>query len=193
MRLLDTLLIGVTLLAPAGLVAQQAPELDVAVTYSAQQGTVRGGGDFWAQGGSAEVSATFYHGLGETMNVAGTHVSSISPSGVPLTMVTSTFGPRYTWSHPLHGGSVKGFNLFGQALIGVAQGLDSVFPSPTGARSDVNDFALQIGGGADLLLSRHFAVRALQVDWLRTQFPNGGSNVQNNLRLGAGIVFRLPK
>jgi hypothetical protein len=193
MRLLDTLVICVTLLAPAGLLAQQRPELDVAVTYSAQQGTVRGGGDFWAQGGSAEVSATFYHGLGEVMNVAGTHASSISPSGVPLTMVTSTFGPRYTWSHPLNGRSVKGFNLFGQALIGVAQGLDSVFPSPTGAQSDVNDFALQIGGGADLLLSRHFALRGLQVDWLRTQFPNGGSNVQNNLRLGAGIVFRLTK
>ena len=153
MRLLNTLLICVNSLAPAALLAEQGPELDVAVTYSAQQGTVLGGGDFWAEGGSAEVSATFYHGLGETMNVAGTRASSISPSGVPLTMVTSTFGPRYTWSHPLHGGSVKGSTFFGQALIGVAQGLDSVFPSPTGARSDVNDFALQIGGGADLLLA----------------------------------------
>ena len=90
-------------------------------------------------------------------------------------------------------GSVKGFNLFGQALIGIAQGLDSAFPSPMGAQSDVQAFALQIGGGADFRLSRHFAVRALQVDWLRTQFPNGGSNVQNNLRLGAGVVFRFPR
>jgi hypothetical protein len=193
MRFVDTLLICVALLAPAGLFAQQRPELDVAVTYSAQRGTVLGGGDFWAQGGSAEVAATFYHGLGMAMNIAGTHTSNISPSGVALTTVTSTFGPRYTWSHPLHQKSVKGFSLFGQTLIGVAQGLDSVFPSPAGAQSDAQDFALQAGGGVDLLLSRHFAVRALQADWVRTQFPNGASNVQNNLRLGAGIVFRLPK
>jgi peptidoglycan-associated lipoprotein len=193
MRLADMVVLCVAALAPVGLVAQQRPELDVAVTYSAQRGTVRGGGDFWAQGGSAEVAATFYHGLGVVMNVAGTHASSISPSGVALTTVTSTFGPRYTWSHPLHQGAVKGFSLFGQTLIGVAQGLDSVFPSPAGAQSDAQDFALQVGGGADLLLSRHFAVRALQADWVRTQFPNGGSNVQNNLRLGAGLVFRLPK
>ena len=193
MRTLDTLLICVALLAPAGLFAQQRPELDVAVTYSAQQSTVRGGGDFWAQGGSTEVAATFYRGLGVAMNVAGVRASSISSSGVGLTTVTSTFGPRYTWSHPLHERSLQGFRLFGQTLIGVAQGLDSVFPSSTGARSDVEDFALQMGGGADLLLSRHFAVRALDADWVHTQFPNGGSNVQNNLRLSAGVVFRLPK
>ena len=96
-------------------------------------------------------------------------------------MVTSTFGPRYTWSHALHQRSVKGFSLFEQTLIGEAQGLNSVFPSPTGDRFDAEDFALQVGGGADLLLSRHFAVRLLQADWLRTQIPNGGSNVQNNL------------
>jgi hypothetical protein len=43
----------------------------------------------------------------------------------------------------------------------------------------------------DIRLSKHLAVRALEAGWLRTQFPNAGSNVQNNLTLGGGVVFRL--
>ena len=40
-----------------------------------------------------------------------------------------------------------------------------------------------------MALSPHITLRAAQVGWLRTQLPNAGSNVQNDLRVGAGIVF----
>ena len=68
----------------------------------------------------------------------------------------------------------------------------SVFPDPPGAQSDASGLALQIGGGADLDLSPHFAVRLFHADWLRTQLPNGTTNLQNDLQLDAGIVFRFP-
>ncbi|MGA8531063.1 MAG: hypothetical protein WB622_15205 [Acidobacteriaceae bacterium] len=42
-----------------------------------------------------------------------------------------------------------------------------------------------------MTLSPQLAVRALQASWLRTQLPNSTSNLQNNLRLGAGFVFRF--
>ena len=182
-------------LLPTGFRAQQSyahPELDLAVTYSAQRGTAVGGSSFWAQGGSAELSATVYHGLGGAMDIAGNRASNISPSGVGLTMITTTFGPRYTWSHTLRGEFQKRISLFGQTLIGEAHGLDSTFPSPAAAQSDANVFALQTGGGVDLAFSRHFAIRPLEANWLRTQFPNGASNIQNSLRFGSGLVFRLP-
>ena len=51
--------------------------------------------------------------------------------------------------------------------------------------------ALQVGGGVDLGLTRHFGIRVFQADWVRTQLPNGTTDVQNTLRLGAGVVFRL--
>jgi peptidoglycan-associated lipoprotein len=50
---------------------------------------------------------------------------------------------------------------------------------------------LQVGSGVDLHLSLHIALRPLQADWIRTEFDNASTNVQNNLRLGAGMVFRL--
>ena len=75
----------------------------------------------------------------------------------------------------------------------MANVVGSVFPGPSGAQSDANRFALQIGGGADLDLSRHFALRLFHADWLRTQLPNGTTNVQNSLQLDAGIVVRFPQ
>ena len=54
--------------------------------------------------------------------------------------------------------------IFGESLIGIANGVDSVFPDPSGAQSDANGLALQIGGGADLNPSPHFAVRLFHAD-----------------------------
>src|SRR5438309_369221 len=57
------------------------------------------------------------------------------------------------------------------------------------------------GGGVDIGLSRHFAIRAAQVDYLRTNFSSadalstglfGNTNGrQNSFRYSAGIVFRF--
>jgi len=43
------------------------------------------------------------------------------------------------------------------------------------------------------MLASHdtFAIWTLHADWIRTQFPNGTTSVQNNLRLGAGVVIRM--
>jgi hypothetical protein len=43
----------------------------------------------------------------------------------------------------------------------------------------------------NLQLSRHLALRAFQVAWLRTQLPNATTGVENNLRVGAGFDFRF--
>ena len=195
------LVLGMVALLPASLRAQQQKashsEIDLALTYTAQHGSVSGGGSFWAQGGGAELSASAYHGLGVAANVTSTRVTSINSSGVNLTLVAATFGPRYTWSHPLAAKSgawpVRQLNLFGEALIGEANGVDSVFPSAQGAQSSSNSFALRLGGGADITLTHHLAIRIVEASWLRTQLPNGGSNVQNNLQLSSGIVLRFPQ
>lgn len=197
MRFVYGIVVGVVALLPAGLWAQQkntkSQEVDLAITYSAQRSNLTTGKSFWAQGGGAELTATFYRGLGMAANITGTHAANISSSGVGLTLVTATFGPTYTWAVPQHRNVPRQWRFFGESLIGIANGADSVFPDPSGAQSDASSLALQIGGGADLDLSPHFAVRLFHADWLRTQLPNGTTNIQNNLRLGAGIVFRFPQ
>jgi hypothetical protein len=168
-------------------VKQTTSSIDVAVVYNPLMANVVGGNGFWMQGASAQVHGQFWHGLGFVADVSGLHTANTNgPSGVGLDMVTATFGPRYTWS-PAH----RRYALFGQALAGEAFGMNSVFPNATGANDSANSLAMQLGGGLNLRLSHHIALRAFEADWLRTQSPNATTNVQNNLCLGAGLVYRF--
>lgn len=168
--------------------AARAPKypLEVAITYNTVFSTNVSGSSFWMQGGSVQLQGQFWRGLGVVADVAGMHAANIDSTGVNLDMVTATFGPRYTWQ-PAH----RRYAFFGQALGGVANAFNSVFPAPTAATTSSYSPALKMGGGMNIALSPHIALRAFEANWLRTQFPNGTTNVQNNLSLGAGIVFRI--
>jgi hypothetical protein len=52
-------------------------------------------------------------------------------------------------------------------------------------------FATAAGGGIDVRVSRHFAVRPVQAEYFLTKFRDGANNRQNNFRYSAGIVFRF--
>jgi hypothetical protein len=47
------------------------------------------------------------------------------------------------------------------------------------------------GGGVDVGVSKHFAIRPAQAEYLLTKFADGNNDRQNNFRFGAGIVLRL--
>jgi hypothetical protein len=160
--------------------------LEVAITYDASRANLIAGDSFWMQGGGVQVHGQFWHGLGVVADVTGLHTANIDNSGIGLDLVTATFGPRYTWS-PAH----ARYSVFGQALVGVAKGINSLFPGTPLPRSSADSLAVQLGGGVDLPLKRHIALRAFEADWIRTQMPNLTTGVQNNLKLGAGIVFRF--
>ena len=44
---------------------------------------------------------------------------------------------------------------------------------------------------SNLALTPHVAERFVEADWMRTELPNAGGNVQNGLQLGACIVVRI--
>lgn len=189
------------LLITAGLQAQAVlaaastaghQETDVAVTYTEQYSNLVSTPTFWQPGGSVELSAQVYRGLGLAANVTGNHVPNAANSGIGLSIVSANFGPRYTCYRPIGAENRRSVAIFGQGLIGQAWGFNSYFPIAAGVKTDYISFALQVGGGVDIGLSRHLAVRVFQADWLRTEFPNANTNVQNNLRLSAGVVFRIP-
>jgi opacity protein-like surface antigen len=49
-------------------------------------------------------------------------------------------------------------------------------------------FGMALGGGLDVRVNKNFAIRAVQVDYLRTQFFG---DTQNKGRISAGLVIRL--
>jgi hypothetical protein len=179
---LVTVLLGVTMT----LHAQQEPQLDLAVTYIADH-SLKAATDqhFWMEGGSIQLGANAFRGWGIAADVTGTHSSSIGNSGIPVSLVTATFGPRYRWH------AQKKLSIYGEVLAGEANGFKSLYPNQFGSQSSTNGLALQIGGGMDYKLKEHLAIRLLDAAWTRTQLSNATDNVQNLLRLGAGIVVRF--
>ena len=193
------LLLAAPLVGTIGLKAQVVPagrtwghhETDVAVTYTEQYSNLVSTPTFWHSGGGIELSTQLYHGLGVTANVAGTQTDNAASSGVGLTLVTATFGPRYRYYRPLGSEHRRNLAAFGQALGGQAWGFNSFFPTASGGQTNDTSVAMQIGGGVDIGLTRHLGFRVFRADWVRTQFPNGTTDVQNTFRLGAGVVFRF--
>lgn len=163
-------------------------QVDVAVSYVAEHANPVGpGGNFWLQGGSVELGVNAWHGLGIAAKVTGTHTAKFGPDAIPLSLVSTTFGPRYRLAMP----KLKKVSVFGEGLIGEDHGLGSFFPTKAGIDDSAVSLAVEVGGGIDWEASRHFAVRAVQASWVRSQLPNSTTNVQNNLRLGAGLVVKF--
>lgn len=166
--------------------APQKPVLEIAFTYAATTSAPINGSRFWMQGGAAQIHGQFYGGWGVVADVAGAHIANINSTGVGLDLVTATFGPRYRWQ-PAH----ARYSIYGQGLVGIANGFNSVFPNPAGANTAAESMAVKAGGGMNINVDRHFALRLFEADYLRTQLPNSTNNVQNNFQLGAGVVLRL--
>jgi peptidoglycan-associated lipoprotein len=194
-------LAAVAFCMPANAQRQERPEADVALTYTAVHAVhTVDQPSFWLQGGALEVHATLFRGLGAVASMTGVHVTSNSPQVAPLDLVTAVFGPRYMFT-PRHLGRLVGrTSMYVQGLAGEANGFHSVFATGSGPVNAINgttdsasSLAVQAGGGIDFHLAHRLSVRAVEVDYLRTQLPNGGNNTQNNLRVAAGLVYRFTR
>ena len=160
--------------------------LDLGISYTAERSLkANTAQNFFTQGGSIELGANVSHGFGITANITGTHTSSVGGSGLPLSLVTATFGPRYRFH------ADRRLSIYGEALVGEANGFKSIFPASGSSQSSANGLALQLGGGIDYMLGHRYAVRLIDAAYVRTQLPNASDNVQNNLQLGAGFVLRF--
>jgi hypothetical protein len=47
------------------------------------------------------------------------------------------------------------------------------------------------GGGVDIGVTRHLAIRPAEADYFMTRLENGLNDRQNNFRFSAGIIFRF--
>lgn len=97
-------------------------------------------------------------------------------------MQTYLFGPRLNLRRFDH------FVPFGEVLFGAARGSSQV----TGSESQ-SAFAMAIGGGVDVVLTKYLAWRFFQADYLLTTFSGPLLNPnarQNSFRIGTGVVLR---
>ena len=122
-----------------------------------------------------------YH-LAPNGNSAG---GSFSTQG---NMFTYLFGPQFNFV-------MNRKRLFGEALFGGAytNAYANLFKAAnvTGLSADNNGFAMAFGGGLDVGIAKHVALRPVQFDYLMTRYEwkSLGINNQSNFRFQAGMVF----
>jgi hypothetical protein len=113
-----------SLLAGTGLLQAQAPipsSLDLSVSYIGERSlTANTSENFWMQGGSIELGANVWRGWDIAANLTGTHTAQSEAVACPLSLVTTTFGPRYRCH------ADQRVSLNGQGLIGEANGFRSI-------------------------------------------------------------------
>jgi opacity protein-like surface antigen len=184
-------------------VATPRVELFLGYSYLRAVPTLAEGNRFvWLNGGSTSIAFNFNRYLGLVGDFAGFADSQLRVNGAasPGKVVDSSgsaytylFGPRLSFRKH------DRFTPFAQVLFG------GVHASPVTISSDCsgagctplpaeNKFAMTAGGGLDIRVHRHIAIRVIQAEYLMTNFddPSTGQNAtQNDVRLSAGIVFRL--
>ena len=205
------ILMSIVLSLPIVLVAQSGGARAAGSEYGTRA-TVFGGYSYLRNnsngfnGWEGQGTFNFNRYLGVTADVSGSSLTPFSFSALGASastyqhLTTYLFGPTVTSS--LGRSAVFAHALFGEARSSLRAGVN--IPIIGGISTDLtsaNAFATAFGGGLDIGVTRHFAIRAVQVDYLRTQFSATDAlttglstslgNRQNSFRYSAGIVFRF--
>jgi outer membrane immunogenic protein len=159
---------------------QSTSKFEVGADYNYVRSNAPPGGCtcFSLNGGDASFAYHFDSAFAAVAEISSVHAGNIAGSGADLTLTSYLFGPRYHWHNHTK------FTPFGHVLLGGAHAGTSL----AGAGSDA--FAAKIGGGVDYALTHRFSLRP-QANYYLTHFANGVNDHQNNLQLGAGLVFHF--
>jgi opacity protein-like surface antigen len=195
--------LAVAAMLPLAAMAQESTTTEIFGGYS----LLRNGGNN-LNGWNAQGTVNFMRHFGITADVSGNYqtVGSLSPfDGTFFSAKQRVYnflvGPRVSTAFDR-------FSVFGHTLFGVSRsslGAGVTLPFIGGVSRNLtsaNSFAMAFGGGIDIELSRHVAVRAGQLDYLYTRFnptdaistgffSNSLSGHQNSFRYSTGIVFRF--
>jgi opacity protein-like surface antigen len=141
------------------------------------------GADYWL---SPRVSGVFsFDDTWNTSNLGNFVLTSIGQIAIKGHLENYLFGPRVAFANK----KIKSYQFmpFAEVQIGGTYLRSEVQQPTTGLKQIASDngFSWLLGGGADYVLSSHWAAR-VNLDFLRTHFANSG---QSQLRLIIGVAY----
>jgi len=184
-------------------VNMDTPKAELFVGYSYLQAVPKladGNRLVWLNGGSASIAYNLNRHWGIVADVGDYTNSEIrfqGASGATFTVhdadggvISYLFGPRLSFRHDR-------VTPFVQALFGGVHASEITLSGCTlncTLLPTQNAFAWTGGGGLDVRVHRHLAIRIIQAEYLMTRFQDystGMTASQNDMRLSAGLVFRF--
>jgi hypothetical protein len=157
---------------------------------------------FNANGGDGQFVYNFTQWIGGVADLGAVTAGSAGRFNIDSTVFNFVAGPRFTYHNDSR------FQPFAQLLLGGAYSTASlpvaavILPGgivlPPGSvinarlHASHTGFALFAGGGLDIRLSEHIAVRPIGADYYLTRLPSlitGDTTNRNNFRYSAGVSF----
>lgn len=173
----------------AASMAQEGQNGDAAVTYHYVRTNAAPGqcGCFGLNGAGISGSWNVLGPWSAVAEFSTEYTSRATPGNSSLTLTTFLVGARYRLPVPnVRLIRRRRLQPFAQVLVGGGHSGGGV----AGVGDATYAFAARIGGGIDVPISSRFSVRAIQIDYFPTLFANAKNDHQNNILIGAGIVYR---
>jgi hypothetical protein len=212
MKMRSISMLGILLLFGTAALAQDYAKVEVPLGYSymrfnPENSNIVSG--FSLNGGGGGVTVFVNHALGFTAEFNGygslsktfafpATANSPCPAGCTVkadaTLFTYNVGPVLKYRSPHFEPFVE--VLFGGAHSNTYQNLLKACQTSctTSANPSNNAWDFVMGGGLDIPVTKSFAIRPAQFDFVLTRFGNSftkGNQNQSNFRYGAGMVFRF--
>jgi peptidoglycan-associated lipoprotein len=167
--------------------AQSSHPVSVGASYTYVRTNILPGCNcFSLNGGGAQVQVGMTRRISLLAEVTVTHAGGITADQYDLGQVTYTFGPRLWIRSP-----EARLQPFGEIKLGAAHDFGSLSPERTFSGGGANAFAFETGGGLEVRLRHRISLVPVEANYLLTTFHNGVDNRQNDLRLSAGVMFRI--
>ncbi len=153
---------------------------------------------YWLNGGSTSIAWNVNRSLGLVADFGGFGDSKLRM--MPASTVADSSGSAFTYliGPRLSFRKNERFTPFAQVLFGGVHAGEVTLSGCTDGNCVFlpaeNKFGMTAGGGLDIKLRRHLAIRIVQAEYLMTGFEDrstGQSAKQNDIRLSSGIVFRF--
>jgi peptidoglycan-associated lipoprotein len=141
-------------------------------------------GCFGMNGGSLTFAVPLGRGISAVTDLGDYYQKNVVGSNLGMNLESYLFGARYSYRH------WKKTTPFAQLMVGGAHAHGTLFGTPTTTAS-ASGFAYDAGAGVDMKITKSMSIRLIEADYILTRVPNGGNNDQGNLRITAGVVFRL--
>jgi outer membrane protein OmpA-like peptidoglycan-associated protein len=190
-RVIFALALALLLIATTSALAQDQSKIDIFGGYSWESPgrigapvviggvpTIVPGGPTLKLNGQSGFGSSVTFNLTKFFGLTGDFAGHFNSSQANTTSITG--GPKLFFR-------TEHMTPFAEALFGLGR----VAPAHFNA---VNGLQITVGGGLDMDITKHFAWRVLQADWVRQQFStSGGLGVghMNGARLQGGVVFKF--
>ena len=192
-RAATALVCALAALWPAAQAHAQRGAMDFGMKYTQERSKFVGTGNyFYLRGAALDLGYSLWKGVGVSASATGLAATNLD-TNIDIQHVEMLAGLRYThnFGHITPTVWARRGGVFLEAKGGYTFGISGLYPVNGVVATSASGLTYAGGGGVNYHIYHRFDVRLIEADYVISKLPNGGTNQQNTLRLGAGLNFHF--